>query len=168
MTTSDQTLLTRTMAIAKLDRRPLTGLPGTPRVALAGLVAVVGSLVADVILVALGKAVFSTPSSFDPFHFGSYAPLTVLGVLAATIGWGILVRLSSQPIWVLTRAAIIVTLVLLVPDVLILPGNPKTGVLTLMVMHVAIAIVSYSALRWISPVTGYVQRPSAARQSATA
>jgi len=87
-------------------------------------------------------------------------------VVGATIGWGILVHLSSQPRWVLRRAALVVTIVLLIPDVMILPGNPKTAVLTLMVMHIAIAVVTYSALRWIAPAVGRARRSADSRQTA--
>jgi hypothetical protein len=168
MTTSTPTLAARAMAMAKLDRRPLTDLPSNRKVAMAGVVAIVGSLVADAVLVAVARAAFSTPSTFGPFHFGSYAPLTILGVVGATVGWGILVRLSSQPLWVLLRAAVVVTVVLLIPDVMILPGNPKTAVLTLMVMHIAIAVATYSALRWISPATGQARHRTDPRQTVAA
>jgi len=63
---SDQTLFARAQSIAKLDRRPLTDLPSLPRLAAAGLVAIIGSLLADAILVALAKDAFNTPTSFGP------------------------------------------------------------------------------------------------------
>ena len=46
----------------------------------------------------------------------------------------------------------LVTLVLLLPDVYIWStGEPALGVLVLMVMHVAIAVVTYNALVRIAP-----------------
>jgi hypothetical protein len=144
-------LFARIEAALRLDRRPLSELPKVTRVASAGMIAVVGSLVVDAVLVALGRAVFDPASSFGPFHFSSYAPLTVLGVVAATIGWGILVHLTSVPRWVLRRAAVVVTVALLIPDVAILPGNPDGGVATLMVMHIAIAVITYASLLRVAP-----------------
>jgi uncharacterized membrane protein YeaQ/YmgE (transglycosylase-associated protein family) len=156
------TLVPKVRSTLRLDLCPLAGRPGPARIALAGLIGIVGSLVADAILVALGKVTFKVHGGFDPFHFGSYAPLTVLGVVGATIGWAVLTRLTSEPRWVVRRAALVVTLVLLVPDVVILPGNPAGGVATLMVMHVAIAVITTAALLLVAPARGTVTaaRPS--------
>jgi hypothetical protein len=57
--------------------------------------------------------------------------------------------LSSRPRWLLTRLAAL----LLIPDFLLLgtPGNPAGPVVILMLMHLAIAVITYTALVKIAP-----------------
>jgi len=116
------------------------------------------------LLVAIGRAVFTVPASFGKFAFGTYALLTVLGVAGATLTWDAVTRLSSRPAWLLTRLAALVTALFLVPDFLLLgtPGNPAGPVVILMLMHLAIAVVTYTALIKIAPVRGrtHVTDPS--------
>jgi hypothetical protein len=162
MPTLSTTTLERVERLTHLDLRPLTDLPRASRVVLAGIVSIVGSLVVDAVLVAIGKALFS-PGDFGPFHFGSYAPLTVLGIVAAVVGWANLVRMCSEPRWVVTRAAILVTVVLLIPDFAILPNNPAGAVATLMVMHIAIAVITYASLLLVAPATGQARSRTALR-----
>jgi uncharacterized protein with PQ loop repeat len=58
------------------------------------------------------------------------------------------------------RMAVLVTLVLWLPDVYILiQGQPAKAVGMLFVMHVAIALVTYNALVYLAPIRA-VRRPS--------
>jgi hypothetical protein len=125
-------------------------------VAAAGLTAVAVSLAAALVLVAVGRAVFTVPASFGKFAFGTYSLLTVLGVAGATAAWWAVTRLSSRPRWLLTRLAALVTAVLLIPDFLLLgtPGNPAGPVGILMLMHLAIAAITYLALIKVAPARG--------------
>ena len=158
MPNPDLTFRDHVQSATKLDGRPLANLPSPLKVALAGICASVGSILADRALVALGKALFTISPAFGPFHFQSYAPLTVLGVAAATVGWGVLVRLTSRPRWLLARAAAFATVLLLVPDVLIFANNPPLGVVTLMAMHIAIAVITFWSLLLIAPATGQARK----------
>jgi len=54
---------------------------------------------------------------FVHFQFSDYAKLTVVGVLIACAAWPIVARVSSAPRWLFLRLAVLVTLVLLLPDV---------------------------------------------------
>ena len=130
--------------------------PRYRRVAAAGLGAAAGSLAADVALAAIGQAAFTVPESFGKFSFGTYALLTVAGVAGATATWAAVTRLSSQPKWLLTRLAALVTALFLIPDFLLLgtPGNPAGLVVILMLMHLAIAAITYAALITIAPARG--------------
>ena len=135
-----------------IDFVPADPQPSWARWVLASVVAVVGSLAADAALVALGEAVFPGTKHFVHFQFSDYGKLTVVGVVVACIGWPVVTRVSSRPRWVFLRAAVAVTIVLLVPDVYIWHnGESPHGVLVLMVMHVAIALVTYNALVRIAP-----------------
>jgi len=129
------------------------GSPGWRRVAGAGLAAAAGSLVADVVLVAAGRAVFTVPVSFDRFAFGTSVLLTVLAVVGAAAAWWAVTRLSSQPVRLLTRLAALTTAVFLIPDFLLLgrPGNPAGPVAVLMLTHLAIAVITCLALIWLAP-----------------
>src|ERR1700755_956308 len=59
----------------------------------------------------------------------------------------------SDPRWLFFRLAILVTVVLLLPDVYILyRGQPADAVAVLMVMHLAIALVTYNLLVRLAPI----------------
>ena len=130
--------------------------PAHRRVVAAGLAAAALSLAADAVLVTVGRAAFTAPASFGKFGFGSYALLTVLGVAGATVAWGAVTRLSSRPAWLLTRLAALVTALFLIPDFLLFgtPGNPAGPVGILMLMHLATAVITYTALLKIAPARG--------------
>ena len=126
--------------------------PSAGRVLLATIASIAGSLAADAILVVIGKAVFPSTKGFAHFQFSDYAKLTVIGVIIACVAWPIVTRISSAPRWLFFRLAILVTLVLLLPDLYILhTGEPAQGIAVLMVMHVAIAVVTYNLLVHLAP-----------------
>jgi len=135
-----------------VDFVPADPQPSWLRWAVATVVSLAGSLGVDAALVAIGKAVFPSTAQFPHFHFSSYAKLTVIGVLIACIGWPVVTRISSRPRWLFLRLAVAVTVVLLLPDVYIwIRGQSAPGVLVLVVMHLAIALVTYNALVRIAP-----------------
>ncbi len=135
-----------------VDLVPADPQPAWGRLAVATVVAVVGSLAADAALVALGEAVFPSTRGFVHYQFADYAKLTVIGVLGACAGWPVVTRLASRPRWIFRLLAVVVTLVLFLPDLWIwLKGEPAQGILVLLAMHVAIALVTYHALVRIAP-----------------
>jgi hypothetical protein len=138
----------------RVDFNPKTP-PTTLSVVVASVVAVLGSLAADAVLVKVGVAVFPKTRGYAHFQFGDYSKLTVSGVLIACVGWPIVARISSQPKWLFLRAAIAVTLVLFVPDLAIwYLGQPTDAVVVLIWMHIAIAIVTFLSLILLAPVHG--------------
>lgn len=113
----------------------------------ATIAAIAGSLAADGLLVAIGQAVFPSTRGYEHFQFADYAKLTVIGVVIACVAWPIVTRISSAPRRLFLWMAIAVTVVLWLPDVYILAlGQPATAVAVLFIMHVAIAVVTYSCL----------------------
>jgi hypothetical protein len=147
------TLIDRSLELVKVDFAPAHRQPSWLRLLLATVVSVVGSLAADAVLVAIGQAVFPSTKGYPHFQFSDYSKLTVIGVVVACAGWPIVTRISSQPRWLFFRLAILVTLVLLLPDLYILvQGQPARAVGVLMVMHLAIALVTYNALVHLAPV----------------
>ena len=116
------------------------------------LIAVAGSLAADRILVAIGTSLFPLTKGYVHFRFSDYGKLTVVGVIGACLAWPIVVRISSSPRWLFVRLATLVTLFLWLPDLWILwKGQPVRAVLVLIVMHLAIALVTYNVLVHVAP-----------------
>jgi hypothetical protein len=155
--------LGRALGLVRVDLAPAHRQPSVLRVAIATVVAVAGSLAVDAILVVIGQAVFPSTNGYVHFQFSDYAKLTVIGVLIACAAWPIVTRISSAPRWLFFRLAIAVTLVLWLPDLWILHlGQPVQAVAVLMVMHLAIAVVTYNALVRIARVqpAAYGSRPS--------
>jgi len=139
---------------AHIDFAPSHRQPATGRVVVAAVVALVGSLLADALLVAIGTRVFPSTKGYVHFQFADYAKLTTVGVIGACIAWPVVTRVSSAPRWLYLRLAVLVTLVLFLPDVWILiQGEPVKAVLVLMLMHLAIAVVTYNAMVRIAPVS---------------
>ncbi len=74
-------------------------------------------------------------------------------MLIAGVAWPVVARCSSAPRWLFFRLAVVVTLVLFLPDVYIWhQGQPAQAVAVLMSMHVAIALITYNLLVRLAPV----------------
>lgn len=130
-------------------RRP----PSTTEVVIASLVAIIGSLVADWLIVLAGTHVFPSTKGYVHFQFSDYAKLTVIGVVIACLGWPIVARVSSKARFLFGQMAVVVTFVLLAPDYYIwYQGAATKAVIVLVVMHVAIAVVTYYSLVVLAPV----------------
>jgi len=149
---ADSMSVPRLLGLVKLDFKPRHKQPAWGRVLLAAVISLVGSLVADLLLVKIGTAIFPSTKGYVHFHFHDYARLTIIGVIIACAAWPIVTRVSSVPRWVFLRMAILVTLLLWLPDLYILvKGQPAKAVAVLMIMHLAIALVTYNALVRIAP-----------------
>jgi hypothetical protein len=137
----------RLFELLRLDIKASHRQPSVVRLVVATVIALGGSLAADAILVAIGTAVFSTTRGYVHFAFSDYGKLTVIGVMIACLGWPVITRITSSPRWLFLRLAVLVTVVLWAPDLWILDrGAPPKAVAVLMVMHLAIAFVTYNAL----------------------
>jgi hypothetical protein len=147
------TVVARLRKAYKINFAPTHRQPSTFRVILATGVALAGSLLADALLVAIGTAVFPATKGYVHFEFHDYAKLTVIGVVIACAAWPVVTRITSAPRRLFFHMAVLVTLVLLLPDVWLLAKHqPPRAVGILMTMHVAIALVTYNALVHIAPV----------------
>jgi hypothetical protein len=145
--------------VARLDLAPTHRQPGPLRLLLATAVSLAGSLGVDAALVAIGTRAFPSTAGYTHFRFSDYAKLTVIGVMVACVAWPVVTRISWAPRWLFLRLAILVTLLLWLPDLYILKnGQPAKAVAILMVMHLAIALVTYNALVRIAAVQPPGQR----------
>src|SRR5262249_7771496 len=148
--------------MARVDfsaRRPQ---PSVARLLAATFAAIAGSLAADALLGAAGTALWPSLRGYPHFQFADYAKLTIVGVLIACAAWPVVTRITSSGRWLVCRLAVLVTVVLWLPDLYILAqGQPPEAVAVLMVMHLAIALVTYNLLVRVAavpegrPVAGY-------------
>jgi hypothetical protein len=146
-------MMKQAAALARLDFAPQHRQPSAGAVLLATVASLAGSLVADALLVMAGQAVFPVTRGYAHFQFSDYGKLTVIGVIIACAAWPVVTRLSSAPRWLFFRLAILVTLFLWLPDLYLLyRGQPPRAVAVLMLMHVAIALVTYNLLVHVAPV----------------
>jgi Family of unknown function (DUF6069) len=146
-------MLKQLMSLARVDFAPAHRQPSALRVLLASLASIAGSLLADAAVVAVGVALMPGTKGYVHFRFADYGKLTVIGVVIACVAWPIVTRVCAAPRWLFFRLAILVTLVLLLPDFYILyKGQPGDAVGVLMVMHLAIGVVTYNLLVRIAPV----------------
>jgi hypothetical protein len=146
-------MLERAARWLHVDFAPGQRQPSTALVVLSAAAAIVGSLAADALLVVIGEAIFPTTKGYGHFRFSDYGKLTVIGVIIAAAAWPIVTRVTSTPRWLFFRLAIVVTLVLWLPDLYILhQGQPGRAVGVLMVMHLAIALVTYNVLVHVAAV----------------
>ncbi len=158
----------RARRVARIDLSDRHALPSPARLAAAAVLAVGASLAADALLVSVGTWLFPSTSGYTHFRFPDYATLTVIGVLIACAAWPVVVRVSSAPRWLFLRLAVVVTLVLWLPDLYLLARHqPVRAVAVLMAMHLAIAVVTYNLLVRMAPagratVSDAGRRPSAA------
>jgi hypothetical protein len=145
-------LVERSMSKLRLDFTTLSEGPATIRLVLATAVSIGLSLGADAALVAIGTRVFPSTRGYGHFQFQDYAKLTVIGIVIAAAAWPAVTRVSSAARWLFFRLAIAVTVVLLLPDIYILhQGQPAEAVAILMLMHLAIALITYNALVHLAP-----------------
>jgi hypothetical protein len=140
------------MSVLRLDFSASYREPSTIRLVLATVLSVGLSLLADAALVAIGTRAFPATKGYGHFAFSDYSKLTIIGVIIACAAWPVVTRVSSAPRWLFFRLAILVTAVLLLPDLYILvQGQPVKAVVILMLMHLAISLITYNALVRLAP-----------------
>jgi hypothetical protein len=152
MSTDFSPAVRRPAAVVRADLPGLRAAPNLGRFLAATVVAVLVSLLACAVVAAATRALVPSVSGYEHLQVPDWAKLTVIGVVVACLGWPIAAVIWSRarrPFLVLT---VLVTVVSFVPDLWILrQGQPASGVLALMVMHVAVALATYPALVLIAP-----------------
>ena len=128
------------------------------RVALAGLLAIVASVVVNLVIWWLGSMLVNPPADFVPLAGpGPTIIFTVIFLVGATLVYAIINALSKNPPRMFTIVATIVLVLGLIPDVMMLiapenmpMGTPTLGaVLVLIAMHfAAFAITLLASRRW--------------------
>jgi hypothetical protein len=150
----------RCLVVFKIDLAPDHVQPTPARWLAALVVANASSLISDAILVAIGTTIFPSTRDFPHFQLTDYGKLTLIGVSIACLAWPFVTRISSRPRWLFIRAAVLVTLLLWLPDLWILVhGEPIRGAGVLMLMHLSIAFITYNTLVRVAPVGPSIGSP---------
>ncbi|GAA3431686.1 DUF6069 family protein [Kutzneria kofuensis] len=126
------------------------------RVTLGIAAAAVVSIAVNTV-VALGALALDPNGTRTGLDLVAYAPLTVIGVLAGTIGWAAVRRYAARARATLRVLVPVVTVLTFIPDiVLLLTGAADAiNVAGLLVMHVVVAAVTVTAVSRVLPLVGY-------------
>jgi hypothetical protein len=144
--------------------KPAVATPAAParlttrRILLAGVIAIVASIIANLVVFFVGTMIWPPLPDFQPLAtvFPTIIFTTVF-LVGATIVFWLINRFTKNPIRVFTIVAWIVFLVGLIPDLMMMAnpssssmGTPTTGsMITLILMHVvAFAITLWTFTRW--------------------
>lgn len=128
----------------------------TVRVALGLLAAAVVAIAVNT-GVALGTLALNPNGTRTGLDLVAYAPLTLVGIVAGTIGWAAVRRYAAHARSVLRVLVPVVLVVSFAPDImLVVFGAADTiNMAGLLVMHVVVAAVTVTAASRILPLTGY-------------
>jgi hypothetical protein len=148
-------------ATLRLDLPRGTAQPTIWRWIVGTIVAVGASLLACFGLAHLAVVLDPALAGYGHFQFSDYSRLTIIGVIGACVGWPVVSWFTTSARRLYLWLAIVVTVVSLAPDVWILHlGQPAAGVATLVVMHFALAVVTFPCMVFLAP-----QRSSAKRDA---
>ena len=116
-----------------------------------GLLALVGSILVNVLLRQFAVANFEISPEFNPLMTNQYILFTAAGVIGAVIVFWLLPRFVSRPQHVFKIIAVVVLLLSMLPDILLyvmqpVAGITLAGIVTLMLMHVTTAVVTVGLL----------------------
>jgi hypothetical protein len=134
-----------------------------PQADTSTLRAAIGLVAAAVVAIALNTGVALGALALDPngtrmgLDLVAYAPLTVVGILAGTIGWAAIRRYAARARSVLRVVVPFVVLLTFIPDLTLLFTGVADGANTaaLMVMHLVVAAVTVTAVSQVLPLVGY-------------
>ena len=127
----------------------------TSRALLAGLVAIVASLIGNTVVAQIALAAGGS-DDFQPLTPGAYGFLTVLGVVAGFVGW-LLIRRTDNAAVTLRWLVPTVLVVSFVPDILVgfsdRAGVSWGAVVALMAMHVVLTVTAVATFSRLLPIT---------------
>ncbi|HUY06633.1 MAG TPA: hypothetical protein VMU99_05185 [Acidimicrobiales bacterium] len=134
-----------------LDLAPTFSPPTLTRLIAAAVLSVVTSLGADDLIIRATTALYPSTRGFSHFRVIDYASLTIIGIATASAAWPAAINVSSSPRRLFFRLAIVATILLWIPDGwLLLRHAPPKAVGSLMVMHLAVASITYNTLTRIA------------------
>jgi len=134
------------------------------RFLLASVVAILASLAACAILGLFGVAAFPSTAGYEHYSFADYGKFTIAGVGLACVAWPAVTWLTSRARRLYLWLAIAVTIVGLAPDGwILLRGAPAPAVFVLVLMHLALALITYPAMVFIAPQPRVPREPRRVR-----
>ncbi|MDR9381052.1 MAG: DUF6069 family protein [Natronomonas sp.] len=95
-------------------------------------------------LITFGAISAAVAPELNALQYGSVTFLTTVGVVGATLVYGVLARVSSNPDRLFTIVAAVVLVLSLIPDVTVIPNQPGGNLAAggiLGAMHVTTAVV---------------------------
>ena len=106
-----------------------------------GPLAILASVVANVLLQQIAVAVLQPDPAFMPLTLPPPILFTVVGVLGAVIVYALVGRFSRQPVRLFRRIALVTLVVSFIPDILMAitgfnPGTTVANVAVLILMHI--------------------------------
>jgi Family of unknown function (DUF6069) len=115
-----------------------------------GLITIIAAVVVNILISLVAKGLFTIAPTFLPLQM-VFIPFTVFGSLGAIILFALLGRFARRPISTFRRTVWIVLPISFIPDLLVgflkpYPGTTPLAVGTLMLMHVATAMICLGAL----------------------
>ncbi len=116
-----------------------------------GPLAVLASVIANVLVSITTVALVGISPEFEPVHLRPVIGFTVVGVLGAVLVFALVARFSRRPVRLFRRIALVVLLLSFMPDLSLLNASPYAGttvqsVIALMLMHVVAWLISVSLL----------------------
>ena len=138
---------------------PATSLaPSTPnaRTVVALILGIVVAVLANS-LIALAAIAAGASSGFSPLAIYVYGPFTVIGLLAAYVGWRVVRRRALRPAAALRVLVPVVTVLSFAPDTILaltrfIPGTSLTAVAGLALMHLVVVAVAVPMSARLAPV----------------
>lgn len=127
---------------------PVAGRPRVAwgRVVASGAVAVVVTTVVNVLIALALAGALQVPAAFAQLRPPAVVSVTIVGVVGATLVFGLLARIRPNPVRLFVRLAAAVLVVSWIPDVMLLvlhvPGATISAVFSLMSLHVVTAGIS--------------------------
>jgi Family of unknown function (DUF6069) len=136
--------------------KPATSSP--TRTSIVAILAV-GALVAILAnsVIAIGAHASGASAEFSPLLFFVYAPFTVIGLIAAYIGWRTVRRGARRPAVALRVLVPVLTVLSFTPDTILaitgfIPGTSLSAVLALGLMHLVVVAVAVPICARLLPV----------------
>jgi hypothetical protein len=133
-------------AAAATRRHPMTAVAGV-------LAAIAAASAINAVLAVTARAVADKPDGFGPLDPGAYIFLTAMGVILGAVGWAVVRKASKRPEELLRKLVPAVVVLSFVPDFFLLQDGGVVGVATLMIMHLAVALVAVPVYRKIMPLS---------------
>jgi hypothetical protein len=136
-----------------------TTLPARPatagaRTRIAVLLAAVAAVLVNAVIAAVAASAVPAGSTQIGLIVAEYAPFTVVGVLAGTVGWSMIRAKARRPYATLRKVVPGVLVASFVPDFLILAtGASLLNSFALVLMHLVVAAVTLPTLARVLPVS---------------
>ncbi|MCH7659797.1 MAG: hypothetical protein IH933_04200 [Euryarchaeota archaeon] len=122
---------------------------GATRLAQYGLYAATVAIAVNALVLVIALGVFTVPAEYEPLGWMPVIASSAVGVVGATVVYGLITRISKRPKRTFVVVAALVLLVSFVPLVsppAELVGAPQSVLVTLGLMHVTTAAVAVGVL----------------------